>query len=414
MPAGRLVAMQPRTQSLRPPLEMVVSAEKVRIPPVAAIKPNDEPRIWRVIWLVGGAVWLAVTCVSLIWLLPWSGSHFNGEYVPSTAAKALKDALVFLAAVLSYRGVIALGWPHSPAQRLRVLMINALLVLGLLLWSELLEACVTGLIDGQYAEMQTKFHTIFGMFWRLGWLASLVRGYVIEYALGLCAVVLALLIERRHREALEAAELARAYAVARMAMLAAQLQPHFLFNSLNALTELIEDDPKRASAMVVRLASFLRYALQVGTTPWVDMATEIAGLETYLDVQRVRFANGIRTSVAVSPEVTGFYVPTLILQALVENAIVHGRTTVAAPLVVSVGVALVGGRLKFAIRNSRPTLRAPLSSAAYGRGLSNVALRLRAAYGADAHLEVKPHPEGGTLAELDLPVRTAPPGHAAR
>lgn len=403
--------MQPRPQAMTPPLEKIVSAAAVGNQG-AAVSRSDAARVWIVIWVVGGAIWLGVTGIGLVWLLPWSGTYFSGEYVPSTGATAVKDALVFLAAVACYRAAVALGWPQTSIGRLRVLLINAVLVLGVLVWSELAEAFLTGLVDGRYWEMRGKFHTVFGMFWRLEWLVSLLRAYFIEYALGLCAIVIALLVERRHREALQAAELARAYAVARMAMLAAQLHPHFLFNSLNALTELIEDDPKRASVMVVRLASFLRYALQVGTTPWVDVATEIAGLQTYLDVQRVRFADSINIAVTVSPEATGFYVPTLILQALVENAIMHGRRSVDVPLKVSVVVAVVGlRRLHFAVRNSLPTLREPLPATAYGRGLSNVALRLRAAYGTDAHLLVMPDPQGGTLAQLDLPARATLPTH---
>ena len=401
--------MQPRTQAMTPTLEKIVNT--VGVGTESAVSRGDAARVWVVIWVVGGSVWLGVTGIGLVWLLPWSGTYFSGEYVPSTGATALKDALVFLAAVACYRAAVALGWPQTSIGRLRVLLINAVLVLGVLVWSELVEALLTGLVDGRYSEMRGKFHTVFGMFWRLEWLVSLLRAYLIEYALGLCAIVIALLVERRHREALQAAELARAYAVARMAMLAAQLHPHFLFNSLNALTELIDDDPKRASVMVMRLASFLRYALQVGTTPWVDVATEIAGLQTYLDVQRVRFADSIRFAVTVSPEATGSYVPTLILQALVENAIMHGCRSVDVPLKVSVVVTVLGLRLHFAVRNTRPTLREPLPAAAYGRGLSNVALRLRAAYGTDAHLRVMPDPRGGTLAQLDLPVRSTLPTH---
>lgn len=365
-------------------------------------------RPWPVIWVVGGTIWVSVSCVSLIWLLPWSGTWFKGEYILGTAATAAKDLCVFLVTAVAYRIAITLGWPRLFPKRAGVLVLNVLLVLAVLVWSEVMDAAFAGLIDHQYGEMANKFQVVFALFWRLNWFVSLTRSYVIPYALGLCAVVLTLVVNRRHRDALEAAELARAYSAARMAILSSQLQPHFLFNSLNALAELIEEDPRQALAMVVRLGNFLRHVLASSHTPWVSVATELEGLQTYLDIQRVRFGNAVRVTVDASPAVRDFNVPSLILQPLVENAIEHGRRAPGTPpLVVSVELSSRGARLYVTIRNSRPQIAAALAPRDYGRGLSNVDLRLRAAYGAEAHLVIEPDPGGATVARLEFPAQNA-------
>src|SRR5207248_3643601 len=120
------------------------------------------------------------------------------------------------------------------------------------------------------------------------WVAPL-RFFLPPYILGLFAIALVLTARRHHREALRAAELASAYAAARMAMLSAQLQPHFLFNALHAVSTLIEDSPRQAASMLTRLGDFLRHALESSHWPWVDLATELAGLEAYLAIRRPPF-----------------------------------------------------------------------------------------------------------------------------
>ena len=225
-----------------------------------------------------------------------------------------------------------------------------------------------------------------------------LRFFLPPYVLGLCAIALAVVTRRHHREALRAAELASAYAAARMAMLSAQLQPHFLFNSLHAISVLIDESPRQASAMLARLGDFLRHALESSHWPWVDVATELAGLEAYLAVQQTRFSDRLSISIDASPESLGVCVPSLLLQPLAENAIEHGRNDSGSVLHVRVAVSVVAERLCIAVNNSRPQLRTDLSPADYGHGLSNVELRLRAAYGADARLTIGPDPQGGTSA----------------
>jgi len=226
--------------------------------------------------------------------------------------------------------------------------------------------------------------------------------------LGLCAIALVLVTHRHHLEALRAAKLASAYEGARMAMLSAQLQPHFLFNSLHAVSVLIDDSPRQAATMLARLGDFLRHVLESSHFPWVDVATELAGLEAYLAVQQTRFSDRLSIEIDASPEALGVYVPSLLLQPLAENAIEHGRREGGPELRVRVVTLVRDGRLGIAVSNSSPRLARPLSAGDYGHGLRNVELRLRAAYGRDAQLVIGPDAQGGTSAVLDLPLRWVP------
>ncbi len=380
-------------------------------PHIEAELARAERGVWGVIWIVGGLVWLGETVGALFWLLPWAGTRLNGDYEASTGATAVQHALVFLLAAVAYRAATALGWPVAPWARLRVVVINALLALGIVIWAIVAQGLMVGLVDGQVADMHAILREVPRIFWHLDHWAQPLRFLLPPYVLGLCAIGLVLVNHRHQREALRTAELGRAYAAARMAMLSAQLQPHFLFNSLHATMGLIDESPRQASVMLARLGDFLRHALETSHLPWVDVATELAGLESYLAVQQTRFSDRLNIAIDASSEARNVYLPSMLLQPLAENAIEHGRTDSAPTLQVRVTVALVGERLCIAIHNGRPQLKADLTRADFGRGLANVSLRLRAAYGADARLTIGPDPHGGTTATLDLPAhRSVPAG----
>ena len=373
----------------------------------------SEPRPWAVIWSVGGLCWLVVTGTALLWMLPASGTTMSGMYVITTQARAAQHLLVFLAAALGYRVAVALGWPDSLWERVRVALINTLLALAVVSFSQIALALAAGLVDQHSLEMHETLDSWapFSPRWE-SW-AMPLRFFLPPYILGLCAIALVLVAHRQHREALRAAELASAYSAARMAMLSAQLQPHFLFNSLHAISVLIDDSPRQAAAMLARLGDFLRHALESSQWPWVDVATELAGLEAYLAVQQTRFSDRLSIAIDASPESLGIYVPSMLLQPLAENAIEHGRNEGDPTLQVGVAAWVKGERLCIAVSNSSPRLPTELSPTDYGHGLLNVDLRLRAAYGSEARLTVGPDARGGTSALLDLPLRGAPAAASA-
>jgi LytS/YehU family sensor histidine kinase len=209
---------------------------------------------------------------------------------------------------------------------------------------------------------------------------------------------------RRQIESLQKAELERAYAASRLAVLSAQLQPHFLFNSLHAISELIEEDSRRAGTAVAHLGDFLRYALAHRDMLRVELAAELKGLEAYLALQQVRFGEGLTVDVRASPESLAAEMPPLLLQPLAENAIEHGRRGGQSSLFIRVSATSADGCLTIVVHNSQPRLAHELTPAGFGLGLTNVATRLRAVYGDTAHLRVGPDERGGTSATLHIPV----------
>jgi Histidine kinase len=371
----------------------------------AAVEVTAEPRPWSVILWVGGLCWLVVTGTALLWMLPASGTTMSGMYVITTQARAVQHLLVFLAAAIGYRIAIALGWPEPLWLRARVALINTMLALAVVSFSQIALALAAGFVDQHTLDMHETLDSWapFSPRWE-SW-AMPLRFFLPPYVLGLCAIALVLVAHRHHREALRAADLASAYAAARMAMLSAQLQPHFLFNSLHAISVLIDDSPRQAATMLARLGDFLRHALESSHWPWVDVATELAGLEAYLAVQQTRFSDRLSIAIDAAPESLSACVPSLLLQPLAENAVEHGRNEGGPALQVRVAASLKGERLRIAVSNSSPRLAAQLLPSDYGHGLSNVDLRLRAAYGSDARLTVGPDEHGGTSAVLDLPLR---------
>ena len=371
----------------------------------ASAETPDVP--WSLILLAGGAGWLVVTVLALLWMYPMSGRMVGNVYYVSTGARAVQHLMVFGLSVLAYRVSF---WRGTPTYRTRPLVFIAMqIVLALIVvrLAPFTTALAGGLVDHRYSDMHD---TIKGWlpfapsFWE--WLLPL-QFFMAPYLLGLAMIGMVQMARDYHRESLRSARLWAAYAETRLKMLSTQLQPHFLFNALHAVSELIHEDATRASIMLARLGDFLRHALESSQQPWVSVSTEIAGLEAYLAVQQARFRDQLRVSITINPEAAVLTIPSMLLQPLAENAIEHGRAGTSAALDVSVAAAVVGERLRFTIRNSTPQMKTLLSPESYGNGLQNVQFRLRAAYGNGAQLLVGPDPAGGTLATLDVPARRA-------
>ena len=367
----------------------------------------EEPGAWSVIWAVGGLCWLVIMGTAILWMMPTAGTTMGGMYIITNRARVVQHLLVFVPAALSYRFALAMGWPAAPPRRAAITLVNSMLALAVVALSPVATAVAAGVIDGHWGDMRDTLEAwaLQSVGWSF-WTAPL-RFFLPPYVLGLCAIALVLTARRHHREALRAAQLASAYAAARLAMLSAQLQPHFLFNSLHAISTLIEDSPRQAATMLARLGDFLRHALESSHWPWIDLATELSGLEAYLAIQQTRFSDRLGISIDATPESLRAYVPSLLLQPLAENAIQHGRSEGGPTLHVRVTASVVAERLLIVVNNSNPQLPKDLSPADYGHGLSNVSLRLRAAYDDDARLTIGPDRQGGTSAWLDLPARRA-------
>jgi hypothetical protein len=206
--------------------------------------------------------------------------------------------------------------------------------------------------------------------------------------------------------AIAAATYARQLAEARLHVLNAQLQPHFLFNALHAISALIWEDPARADRLLARLSEMLRLTLRSGTRVETTLTEEVALLQRYAEIQEARYGDRLRVLFDVDSRVGDALVPRLILQPLVENAIRHGITRRISPGRVEVKAWEDQGRLHLIVRDDGVGLRsdAPVRE---GVGLSITRARLRQLYGSDQRFALTPAPEGGAVCLLSFPLRLA-------
>jgi sensor histidine kinase YesM len=216
---------------------------------------------------------------------------------------------------------------------------------------------------------------------------------------------MALRFFRQVQEAERQEEQLRALATeAELKALKAQINPHFLFNTLNTIAELIHADSDRAEATVERLAEMFRYVLNGSERGLVPLEEELAFLDDYLEIERVRFGDRLRVTRGITPEALDLLVPSLVLQPLVENTIRHGQ---AAGGSIDLGIAIHsdGDRAVIAISDQGPGMPAGHKiGEGPGHGLYNVDQRLRKTYGQAYGLEISVNQPQGTIVTLSIPV----------
>jgi two-component system, LytTR family, sensor kinase len=230
------------------------------------------------------------------------------------------------------------------------------------------------------------------------------------YAL-LLGIAHAVLYHERYRERERAAErLAAGLTEARLQALKMQLQPHFLFNTLNAISALIPAEAKPARRMVARLGDLLRIALEHEETQEVTLREELAFLEPYLEIEQARLDNRLTIVMEIAPETLEARVPHLILQPLVENAIRHGVAPRIEPGRVEISAASGADDrfLHLAVRDNGPGVeRESQARTRKGVGLANIQSRLEQLYDGEHSFELENHPDGGFVVRISLPMRRA-------
>ena len=213
-----------------------------------------------------------------------------------------------------------------------------------------------------------------------------------------------------------AAVLETQLAEAKLEALRMQMNPHFLFNTLHAVSTLVDRDPDGVRRMIAKLGSLLRTTLRGGTEPEVPLERELDFLEDYLEIMQVRFQGRLEVDFDVDPGLLPARVPNLILQPLVENAVKHGVGEVEGPARISVEATAEDGTLVLRVLDTGPGPTDPgTAPEEAGIGLRNVCERLAQLYGGEAELRLEPRPQGGACAEVRLPLRLerAPTPHPA-
>ena len=204
---------------------------------------------------------------------------------------------------------------------------------------------------------------------------------------------------------------------AQLAMLRYQLNPHFLFNTLNSISTLVllkQTEP--ANAMLTRLSSFLRHTLMIEASGKVTLAQEIETLKLYLGIERMRFEDRLRTEFDVEPEAAKACLPAMLLQPLIENAIKYAVSPQEEGARISLTAQLVGQRLRVTVSDTGPGLQPDGSrrtlpdaltgdrqAVSTGVGLANIRDRLAQAYGDEHLFEIRTPPSGGFTVILEMP-----------
>lgn len=229
------------------------------------------------------------------------------------------------------------------------------------------------------------------------------------------AVAAVLLVEanRSYREkerasaqlAVEKANLQASLADARLDALRMQLQPHFLFNALHAISTLImRGDNQAAHRMLLALSDFLRMTLDSGNRQVVPLDVELEFLKAYLQIQRERFGDRLQVSLEIDDAARKAVLPVLVLQPLVENSVRHGAGKVDGVGTITINATAHEERLVITVVDNGPGL--PAEMPAEGVGLGNIRARLQQLYPDDHAFDLADGPQCGTVATLSLPLRS--------
>jgi len=218
-------------------------------------------------------------------------------------------------------------------------------------------------------------------------------------------IAVALDLYRRYgQEQQKASRLQAQLLEAQLDALKMQLQPHFLFNTLHSLSDLVLEDAREATRMIARLGDFLRLTLDSSGSQMVRLETELEFLRCYLEIERVRFQDRLTVHFEVEHGVEPILVPNLILQPLVENAIRHGISGRLGPGRLDIEARRVDHHVEIQIRDDGPGLGASNGADRQGVGLSNVRERLECLYGDRGTLTLQNAPGGGLVATVLLPL----------
>ena len=232
---------------------------------------------------------------------------------------------------------------------------------------------------------KTAFYVFYGEFhlFLILYASILVVDYMLESA------------QRLSQRETEAARLGEQLSRAQLDALRRQLEPHFFFNTLNAVAGLVREHRNDdAVSMIAGLSDLLRRVLDESGKQEVSLGEEMEFLETYLEIQKTRFADRLQVSLDVPQEFHNARVPSLILQPMVENAIEHGIGSRAAGGAIRIGAVRNNGFLTLSVYNEGPRIPENWEEQPTGVGIANVQARLRSLYGPESHLDIRNRGEG--------------------
>ncbi|MEM7674397.1 MAG: histidine kinase [Myxococcota bacterium] len=255
------------------------------------------------------------------------------------------------------------------------------------------------------------------IFWAMGWppylwgdpLARFTAEYqkqILVYAAVAAVFTLVRAADRYRRQQVQEAELKRRLSVARLDQLKSQLNPHFLFNSLNLVACMIHEDPQRAEEVLAELGEFLRMTLRHAERQEVPLREDLEFLKAYLSIIQARFGDRLQVNLHMAAEVQEASVPHLVLQPLVENAVKHATSQSLDGGAIWITAERQHQQLVLIVEDDGPGPKAsPQKTKGEGFGLAGTAERLTALYGDAQSIELKARAAGGAKVEIRLPYK---------
>ena len=363
------------------------------------------------------AFWIYVALSNVMYAANMQASlsvqNIHNVYAPWDA-RIVQHVLLYPLFILSMRGSLRTGWqPLWRALPLQLLCALGFAVLAApaLMFGEYL----TGMAHGSsmmHDAMEKEWGSWSGFLTHEVpiWLAS-ITSFLVTYGFGLALVTGFAFYQRLRDSQLRSAALERALTQAHLATLRMQLSPHTLFNLLHTIRGQIAWDPPAAQAMVVQLGDLLRRLLSAGEREFSRLSDELQFVTLYLELQQRRFADRLTIRVPLREDVARAWVPSLILQPLVENAVVHGLAGHEGPVSIRVEAYVSGERLVLRVLN---TIAPGKAAGLPGIGLTNVRERLEVQFGAEATFTARPADDNLWLAEIHMPLLRDGPGAPAR
>jgi len=359
------------------------------------------------------AFWIYVTLSNIMYAISMQASltvqNIHNVFA-AWDARVIQHVLLYPLFILSMRGALRTGWQPL----LRALPLQLLCALGFAVLAApflLFGEYVTGIAHGTHMmhdAMEKEWGSWNGFINHEVpiWLAS-ITSFLVTYGFGLALVTGFAFYQRLRDSQLRSAALERALTQAHLAALRMQLSPHTLFNLLHTIRGQIAWDPPAAQAMVVQLGDLLRRLLNAGEREFSRLADELQFVTSYLELQQKRFADRLTIRVPLREDVARAWVPSLILQPLVENAVVHGLAGHEGPVTIRVEAYASGERLVLRVLN---TIAHGKPAGLIGIGLANVRERLEIQFGAAATFSAGPADENLWLAEIHMPLLRDGPG----
>jgi hypothetical protein len=356
---------------------------------------------WPYLVIVAG-YWSYVTLSNVLYasnLRTGLAAVTSAQLVAAPSVRIVQHAILFPVLLLCYWASLRIGWRSLwraiPPQILLGCVFGVLARPALAFAQWCLDP---GMAASQ--QIQSEGARWFTMANLALWSAS-ATNFILQYGFGL-ALLTGFILYRRFRDSeIRVAAIERAWSSARLDALRMQLSPHMLFNLLHAIRGQISWDPRVAQTMVVQLADLLRRLLAAGEREFSRLSDELQFVRLYLELQQRRFADRMAIRLPSEDAVPDAWVPSLILQPLVENAVVHGLSGHEGPVRIYVEVHEQGEMLLLRVTNSVAPLR-PMGTE--GIGLRNVRERLDVHFGSAAGFTSAPDEASDWVAELSVPL----------